>query len=92
MMTSQQMNAALRFLKTRLSDAHYAEVEKLITGGDDEDDGGGRTFSAITSDLALDKLPPRIRRQAIDAICDIAAARRASYEAMFPGAARIGVA
>jgi hypothetical protein len=84
------------FLKGKLSDADFAEVEKMLSeyhglGMDDPADFPGKPRVG-GSNVALDRLPPRLRRQVIDAISDQRSRNEAGFLARYPDAAKIGFA
>ena len=83
------------FLKSKLSDADFAEVEKMLgeyggMGMDDPADFRGKPRVGGTN-VALDRLPPRLRRQVIDAISDQRSRSDAGFRARYPDAAKIGI-
>ena len=83
------------FLKSKLSDADFAEVEKMLSeygglGMDEPADFRGKPRAGGTN-VALDGLSPRLRRQVIDAVSDQRSRSEAGFLTRYPDAAKIGV-
>jgi hypothetical protein len=81
-LNADELQEILDFLKKKLSDADYQAVEKMIFGemnGEDQPtDFPGKPSTA------MDKLPPRVRAQALKALDEIRTQRAENFRTRWP--------